>query len=59
MEVGRSKAKPHPIPRVLTHTLSTVWGGLEASLTQTVEGALCVDTVSSQTRLCGCTFINI
>lgn len=41
------------------HTLSTVWGGLEASLTQTVEGALCVDTVSSQTWLCGCTFINI
>lgn len=44
---------------IYVHTLSTVWGGLEASLTQTVEGALGVDTVSSQTRLCGCTFINI
>lgn len=41
------------------HTLSAVQGGLEASLTQTVEGALCVDTVTSQTWVCGCTFINI
>lgn len=40
-------------------TFSAVWGGLEASLTQTAEGALCVDTVSSRTRVCGCTFINI
>lgn len=46
-EVDRGEAGSRPVPRVLTHTLSTVWGGLEAGLTQTAEGALCVDTMPS------------
>lgn len=58
-EVGTSEAGSHPILRVLTHALSAVWGGLEAGLTQTVEGALCVDTTPSQTWVCGCTLVNI
>lgn len=41
------------------HTLPTLWGGLEAGLTQTVEGALRVDTAPSQTGVCGCTLIHI
>lgn len=58
-EVGTSEAGSLPILRILTHALSAVWGGLEAGLTQTVEGALCVDTTPSQTWVCGCTLVNI
>lgn len=47
------------LPEVLTHALPTLRGGLEASLAQTVEGALGVDTVPSQTPVCDCTLIHI
>lgn len=46
-------------PETLTHTLPALRGGLEASLTQTVEGALGVDTVPSQTPVCECTLVHI
>lgn len=41
------------------HTLPVLWGGLEASFTQTVEGALSVDTAPSQTPVFDCTLVHI
>lgn len=46
-------------PRALTHTLPTLCGGLEASLAQTVEGALSVDTLPPETPVSDCTLVHI
>lgn len=60
VEVGGHGAEPCPLPPGdLTHTLPALWGGPEAGFTQTVEGALGVDTVSSQTPVCDCTLVHI
>lgn len=60
VEVGRRGADPCPLPPgSLTHTLPALWGRLEASFTQTVEGAFGVDTVPSLTPVCDCTLVHI
>lgn len=43
----------------LTHALPALWGGLEASFTKAVEGALSVDTAPSQTPVCDYTLVHI
>lgn len=50
---------PFAPPRALTHTLPTLCGGLEASLAQTVEGALSVDTLPPETPVSDCTLVHI
>lgn len=46
-------------PGALTYTLPTLWGGLEAGIAQTVEGALSVDTLASQTLVSDHTLVHI
>ena len=46
-------------PGALTHTLPALWGGLEASLTYTVEGAVGVDTLAPETPVSDCTLVHI
>lgn len=45
--------------RALTHTLPALRGGLEASLTHTVEGAVGVNTLAPETPVRDCTLVHI
>lgn len=58
---GRCGAGPCllPPPQALTHTLLALWGGLEASLAQAVEGPLGVDTLPPETPISDCTLVHI